>query len=413
MLGAVASRVLYTDEVHSAVSQALQADEDGARSPMRWFIQGLLDETDDVDADALTDVVRSSSFAMQNPDWLPCLLARLPSGAQELHVRTDCLVEELKLLLGAVRFGARHPAGTEGLADCRTVLRGTSTSGPLGSAWKLRGGTNGITSAADRHLAAVRTSRIRITRITSSKGVGHGHPEAPRSESRATLRAWSSCSSTCSKPTRCRRWPRRWQAIHHGSKNGVDAVLVRAGRTMTRIRPNGRRASEERPRMSTAPRLSALRMVAEAPWNDVKRLRCRNRALTWTMAILSFADEHDRREVAESILGHAFGCAGFHEGRCANGRIDRAPRGWSVVLVSSRGLQTSASNQLGAVCLPHGDAGRPYRVRADFYRELEVRYRDSAPRTARVMRLLQRRFADQGRWADDHRRLDDRRDAQG
>ena len=78
MLGAVASRVKSTDEVHWAVGEALQAGGDGARSPMRWFIQGLLNGIDDVDADALTDVIRSSSFAKRNPEWLPCLLARLP-----------------------------------------------------------------------------------------------------------------------------------------------------------------------------------------------------------------------------------------------------------------------------------------------------------------------------------------------
>ena len=132
----------------------------------------------------------------------------------------------------------------------------------------------------------------------------------------------------------------------------------------------------------------------------------------WTTSILSFAEEHGRGEVAESLLGHAFGSAGFHE--------DGAPTDELTELLElvrcsriEEGIATTVGNQLGAVCLPKGDAGRPYRARADFYRELEMRYRDSAPRTARVMRLLQRRFADQGRWADDHRRLDGRRDAQG
>ena len=158
MLGAVASRVLSTDEVHSAVGKALHAGGEDARSPMRWFIQGLLDEIDDVDADALTDVIRSSSFAKRNPDWLPCLLARLPLGPGAS--RADGLSgKELKLYWE--QFDSeRHviPLGTEGLADCRTVLRGASTSGTLGSAWKLRGGTNGIASAAGRHLAAAAQS---------------------------------------------------------------------------------------------------------------------------------------------------------------------------------------------------------------------------------------------------------------
>ena len=134
--------------------------------------------------------------------------------------------------------------------------------------------------------------------------------------------------------------------------------------------------------------------------------------LAWTTAILSFAEEHNRREVAESLLGHAFGSAGFHE--------DGAPTDDLTELLElvrcsriEEGVATTVGNQLGAVCLPTGDAGRPYRARADFYRELETRYRDSAPRTARVMRLLQHQFSDQARWPDDHRRLDDRRDAQG
>ena len=78
MIGAVASCVLSTEEVHSTVTEALQAGGDNERSPMRWFIQGLLDEIDDSDADALIRIVQSSTFASEHPNWLSCLLARFP-----------------------------------------------------------------------------------------------------------------------------------------------------------------------------------------------------------------------------------------------------------------------------------------------------------------------------------------------
>ena len=130
------------------------------------------------------------------------------------------------------------------------------------------------------------------------------------------------------------------------------------------------------------------------------------------LRFLSFAEEHDRREIAEILLGHAFGSAGFHEDGALTDELTELLEFVRCSRIEE-GVATTVGNQLGAVYLPHGDAGRPYRARVDFYRELETRYRDSAPRTARVMRLLQRRFADQSQWADDSGRLDDRRDAQG
>ena len=97
-----------------------------------------------------------------------------------------------------------------------------------------------------------------------------------------------------------------------------------------------------------------------------------NRGLAWTVAILSFAEEHNRREMAETLLGHAFGSAGFHK--------DGSPTDELTELLEQvrcsrieQGVATTAGNQLGAVFLPDGDAGRPYRDRANFYRELEKR----------------------------------------
>ena len=50
--------------------------------------------------------------------------------------------------------------------------------------------------------------------------------------------------------------------------------------------------------------------------------------LAWTTAILSFAEEHDRREVAESLLGQAFGSAGFHQdGTTPTDELTQAPGG--------------------------------------------------------------------------------------
>ena len=52
--------------------------------------------------------------------------------------------------------------------------------------------------------------------------------------------------------------------------------------------------------------------------------------LAWTTAILSFAEEHDRREVAESLLGQAFGSAGFHQDGTPTDELTQAPGGSSL-----------------------------------------------------------------------------------
>ena len=132
--------------------------------------------------------------------------------------------------------------------------------------------------------------------------------------------------------------------------------------------------------------------------------------VTWITSILSFADQHGRREVAEILLGNTLGTAGFHDdGSPTEQLTELLERVGSPRIEES--VANTVGNALGAVRLPRGDAGRPYRNRVEFYRELEVRYRDSAPRTTRIMGLLRRRFEDQARLADDQERLDNRRDA--
>ena len=132
--------------------------------------------------------------------------------------------------------------------------------------------------------------------------------------------------------------------------------------------------------------------------------------VTWFTSILAFAEQHGRREIAEILLGNTLGTAGFHEDGAPTGQLTEL-----LELVGSPRMEESVANTvgnaLGAVRLPRGDAGRPYRDRVEFYRELEVRYRDSAPRTTRVVDLLRHRFEDQACLADYHERLDNRRDA--
>ena len=209
--------------------------------------------------------------------------------------------------------------------------------------------------------------------------------------------------------TKCPPWPKRWPPTHPGFNGRLCSAW--AGRD------DGEDPSEWSERRENAPEWLRRRAYRLFQW--LPRLPGTtpggydvNRGLAWTTSILSFAEEHNRREVAESLLGHALATAGFRE--------DGAPSEELTELLElvrcsriEQGVATTVGNQLGAVSLPRADPGHPYRARAEFYRELETRYRDMAPRTARVMRLLQRRFEDQSQWAEDHRRLDDHRDALG
>ena len=404
MLGAVASRVLSTDEVHSVVGKALHAGGEDARSPMRWFIQGLLNGIDDVDADALTDVIRSSSFAKRNPEWLPCLLARLPLGPGAS--RADGLSgRDLKLYWEQFDSGWHMipPERKDWLiAGLCSVVR------PRAALRALRGEFEGA-----------RTESLRLLIDT-----------LPRSEEQR-LDYWEEKLVTA-----IRKRPDLSPADAAGIEfmffdvlgaDEMPALAEVVARDPSWLREAlmlcmGREDHAEDPpewteRRERAPEWLRRRAYRLFKWlprlpgttssgYDVKQ------GLAWTTSILSFAEEHDRREVAESLLGQAFGSAGFHEDGMPTDELTKLLEAVRCARIE-QGVAISAMNQLGVVRLPEGDAGRPYRARADFYRELETRYRDSAPRTARVMRLLQRSFASSGQWWDDHRRLADRRYAQG
>lgn len=134
--------------------------------------------------------------------------------------------------------------------------------------------------------------------------------------------------------------------------------------------------------------------------------------LAWVKAIQSFADEHNRREVAETFLGQAFGSAGFHKDGSPTEELTRLLERVRCARIEE-GIAMAVADQLGPVLLPADDAGQPYRTRAEFYRKLEERYRDSAPRTARVMELVQEHFDDRCQWADDQRRLETHLGVQG
>ena len=404
MLGAVASRVLSTDEVHSAVLKALQAAGDGARSPMRWFIQGLLDEIDDVDADALTDVIRSSSFAMQNPDWLPCLLARLPL-APGAKCADGLSGRELKLFWEQFDSG-RHVIPPERkdwlIAGLCSVVR------PRAALWALRGNFEG---------ARTESLRLLIDTLPQSNEQNWGYFEkelvtAIRKRPDLNPDDAAGMEFMFFDVLEADEMPALAKAVANDPSWLQEALMLCWCRQdHAEDPPEWTERTENAPEWLRRRAYRLFEWLPRLPGSTSSGYEV-EQGLVWTTSILSFAEEHNRREVAESLLGHAFGSAGFHE--------DGAPTDELTELLElvrcsriEEGVATTIGNQLGAVCLPKGDAGRPYRTRADFYRELEMRYRDSAPRTARVMRLLQRRFADQARWADDHRRLDDRRDAQG
>ena len=402
-VGNVASHVLSTDEIHLTAIEALQAGGDATQSPMRWFIQGLLEGTDEPDLDALTAVIQSSGFAGQNANWKPCLLARLPlevgaAGADRLS--RERLQEYWKQF-----ESGRHvipPQRKDWLiAGLCSVVR------PQAALWALRGDFEG---------ARTESLRLLVDTLSQSKEPTRGEWEeelvvAIRKRPDLSPADAARIEFTFFDILEPGEMPALAKAVA-----GDPSWLQQALMLCIRRRDHAADAPEWAARTKNAPdwlRSRAYRLFEWLPrlpgttsgGYDV------NLGLAWTAAILSFAEGHDRREVAEGLLGNAFGSAGFHE--------DGSPTHELTILLErvrsariERGVATTVGNRLGAVWLPDGDAGGPYRDRADFYRELEKRYRDSAPRTARVMRLLQRRFARQARMADNRRRLDEHRDSQ-
>ncbi len=411
LLGTVASRVLSTDEVHSVVSRALQTGGDDARSPLRQFIQELLDQIDDVDADALTDEIQSSSFAKQNPVWLPCLLACLPLELGS--VRADRLSgQELKrywelfdpgryvipperkdwLITGLCSVGRPRKA----LLALRADFEGAQTESLLFLIDTLLRSTEQVPHSKQHKLDTGETELITAIRKRSDLSPADAErieflffhmfePDAmpALAKSVASSPAWlQDALMLCTTRRDGGDDPPEWTERKNNAPEGLQRRAYRLFQWL--------------------PRLPGT----TSSGFDV------HQGVAWTEKFLTFAEEHDRREDAESLLGSVFGNAGFHEDGSPTDELTQLLEQIRCTRIE-QGIVTVVGSRLGAVVLPDGGAGRPFHKLADFYRELELRYRDSAPRTARVLRLLQREFTSLERWADDHQRLQNHLDAHG
>ena len=404
LVGNVASHVLSTNEIQLAARRALQADGDASRSPMRWFIQGLLEGIDEPDADALADAIRSSSFADQNPNWLPCLLARLPLGLGSS--RSDGLSGE-----GLKYYWEQFDSGRQVVPPHRKdwLIAGLcSVARPRAALGALRGDFEGTRTES---------LRLLIDTLLQSKEQTMSHWDEKKLVEEIRKRPDLSPVDAVGiefmffdmlEPD---EMPALAKAVASNPSWLQEALML-----CMRRRDHGEDPPEWTERRENASK--PLRRRAYSLFQWLPRLPGTtssgydvDRGFAWTAEILSFAEQHNRREIAETLLGNAFGSAGFHK--------DGSPKHELTELLErvrcsriEEGVAATTGDKLGAVWLPDDDAGRPYRDRAKFYGDMEKRYRDSAPRTARVMRLLQRRFAGQGRWADEHRRLDEHLDAQ-
>lgn len=132
-------------------------------------------------------------------------------------------------------------------------------------------------------------------------------------------------------------------------------------------------------------------------------------AVGWTRSILDFAAKHDRLEVAQTLIGHAFAAAGMND--------DQEPTTELVKLLETlhaprieEGIAIAAGNLVGATWIPHDDPGRPDRERSERYYELECQYYNNHPRTARVMRLLKECFRASAKASEGFKRWEDRED---
>ena len=404
LVGNVASHVLSTNEIQLAARRALQADGDASLSPMRWFIQGLLEGIDEPDADALADAIQSSSFADQNPNWLPCLLARLPLGLGSS--RSDGLSGE-----GLKHYWEQFDSGRQVVPPHRKdwLIAGLcSVARPRAALGALRGDFEGTRTEL---------LRLLIDTLPQSKEQTMSHWDEKELVEEIRKRPDLSPVDAVGiefmffdmlEPD---EMPALAKAVASNPLWLQEALML-----CMRRRDHGEDPSEWTERRENAS--EPLRRRAYSLFQWLPRLPGTtssgydvDRGFAWTAEILSFAEQHNRRKIAETLLGNAFGSAGFHK--------DGAPKHELTELLErvrcsriEEGVAATAGDQLGAVRLPDDDAGRPYRDREKFYGDMEKRYRDSAPRTARVMRLLQRRFAGEGRWADEHRRLDEHLDAQ-
>ena len=407
LLGAIASHVLPRDDINAAVVQALQAGGDEARSSMRWFIQGLLEGMDDQDAETLESVVRSSECAKRNPNWLPCLLARFPFGVGT--ARANRLSRE-ELVHYWQQFDSDGPVIPPEQKDW--LIAGLcSAKRPQAALLALRGNFKGARTESLRKL---------IHTLPQSNEQNLGEVNSSLKELVAAIRDRPDLSSadatniefTCFDILKPDDMPALARAAANDPTWFEEALMLcTERRDPAKDSPEWQELREKAPEQLKRRAFRIFEWLPRLPGTTSSGYKV-ERGVAWVKAILSFADEHDRREAAETLVGHALGSAGFHKDGSPTEELTRLlERIWSPRI--ERGIAVTVANQMGPVPFPADDAGRPYRTRAEFYRELEKRYRDAAPRTARVMRLLQRHFDNRCRWTDDQRRLDAHLEVQG
>ena len=407
LLGAIASHVLPRDDINAAVMQALQAGGDEARSPMRWFIQGLLEGMDDQDAETLENVVRSSECAERNSNWLPCLIARFPFEVGT--ARANGLSRE-ELIHYWQQFDSDGPVIPPERKDW--LIAGLcSAKRPQAALWALRGNFKGARTESLRQL---------IHTLPQSKEENSGNVDYLLKRLVAAIRDRPDLSSAeaaniefmCFDILKPDDMPALARAVANDPTWFQEALMLcTVRRDHAKDPPEWQERRENAPEQLKRRAFRIFEWLPKLPGTTSSGYKV-ERGVAWVKAILSFADEHDRREAAETLVGHALGSAGFHKDGSPTEELT-----WLLERIPcsriERGIAVTVANQMGPVLLPADDAGQPYRTRAEFYRELEKRYRDSAPRTARVMRLLQRHFDNRCRWTDNQRRLDAHLEVQG
>ena len=404
-IGQVASCVLSRDEINLTALEALQVGGDAARSAMRGFVQGLLAGMDDLDADTLVDVIRSSAFAEENPNWLPCLLARFTFGIGT--ARTDGLSpDELS------HYWQQFDSEMQTIPPERKdwLIAGLcSVKRPRAALKALWGDFLGARTESLREL---------IYTLPQSKEQNSNDFEHWEHKLVAEIRDRPDLSSADAagiefmffdilKPD---EMPALAKAVASDPSWFQEALMLcteRRDGEEDRRKWNGRSEDAFGRRRRRARQL--FRWLPKLPGTTSKRYDV-DVGVAWTTAILSFADHHDRREAAETLLGHAFGNAGFHEDGSPSEELTHLLEQVKCPGIE-RGIAMAVGDRLGSVALPEDEAGRHYRTRAEFFRRLEERYSDSAPCMTRIMRHLRCRFDEQGKQAADHRRLDEHLDA--
>ena len=404
-IGQVASCVLSRDEINLTALQALQVGGDAARSPMRGFVQGLLAGMDDLDADTLVDVVRSSAFAEENPNWLPCLLARFTFGIGT--ARTDGLSPD-ELIHYWQQFDSEMQAIPPERKDW--LIAGLcSVKRPRAALKALWGDFLGARTESLRKL---------IHTLPQSKEQNSNDFEHWEHKLVAEIRDRPDLSSADAASIEFMffdilepdEMPALAKVVASDPSWFQEALMLCTERRDGEKDHHKWNGLQERAFARRRRRARQLfRWLPMLPGTMSKRYDV-DAGAAWTTAILSFAEQHDRREAAETLLGHAFGNAGFHEDGSPTDDLTNILEQIKCPGIE-RGIAVAVGNRFGSVALPEDEAGRPYRTRAEAYRKMEERYRDSAPCMTRVMRHLRHRFDEQGRQAEDHRRLDEHLDA--